>query len=902
MNPLKFLDAYQREDLQFFFGRELETEELYSKVRRSRLFVLYGLSGTGKTSVVRCGLANRFDPVDCLEIYVRRETHMLKAMRKCIQELADTFIPQRTDHVEALRILYVETLRPIFLIFDQFEEIFISGHRDEVDEFCRFLSAVLSNEAINANILIIIREEYMGQLEKLETCAPTIYQNKQRLERMTFNTVHDVVKKILRFGGLTYSDPDIPKLIVENAGARNDSIELPYLQVYLDRLFGIAAPEGIRKGVVLTKDHVNRVGKLEELLGDFLEKQLAIIRTREKDKDTEFGWRVLKSMITPEATKKVVTMSSLIAEVFNDAEPSPADERKLQSYLGHLKHSRLIRMMGDDRVEIAHDTLGPEIAKKRTPEELKILESERIVRSKYLSLKANLKDYLTNEQIRYIQPYEPMLKLDTHERRFLQDNIRRNKRKRRFLKFSRITTIVVLVGITIWALIERNKAEHARSLAEAARTTADEERIKAENERIAANASKLAADAARVLADSQTILATSNREKAEQFAEQLIQKSKEREEALKEARRNALDAFRSGREAIAARNDASERAKQATRERNRTESINLAFQSTLESDSVERSFKALKAYYLNAQFNDNQWSSEIVTALAYSNAMRAMRALPSLDAPLMDFLGIRGAVIAITDLGKFEEVNPLNGKRRILSNFKDYHYLRNSARFDSDRHSIFVRDTRKNIYEFSAEYPLFRLLNQESHHGGDSILMMRGDYLLSISGVSKQGNPNSQLVKFVNRQCGSQLEVHKSTNTIAAGTADGWLYIWQPDKPAIFKTQFQEPGTSVLDIAFDSEADFIATGGTDSRFRLGRVKTIFEKLPFFEWRFDSWVTALLFVSDRRVLVGTSNGSMFLFDYDQDRLASGCCEQLKAQLLSQRRTLTDSLVIEKCLGK
>lgn len=565
MNPLKFLDAYQREDLQFFFGRELETEELYSKVRRSRLFVLYGLSGTGKTSVVRCGLANRFDPVDCLEIYVRRETHMLKAMRKCIQELADTFIPQRTDHVEALRILYVETLRPIFLIFDQFEEIFISGHRDEVDEFCRFLSAVLSNEAINANILIIIREEYMGQLEKLETCAPTIYHNKQRLERMTFNTVHDVVKKILRFGGLTYSDPDIPKLIVENAGARNDSIELPYLQVYLDRLFGIAAPEGIRKGVVLTKDHVNRVGKLEELLGDFLEKQLAIIRTREKDKDTEFGWRVLKSMITPEATKKLVTMSSLIAEVFNDAEPSPADERKLQSYLGHLKHSRLIRMMGDDRVEIAHDTLGPEIAKKRTPEELKILESERIVRSKYLSLKANLKDYLTNEQIRYIQPYEPMLKLDTHERRFLQDNIRRNKRKRRFLKFSRITTIVVLVGITIWALIERNKAEHARSLAEAARTTADEERIKAENERIAANASKLAADAARVLADSQTILATSNREKAEQFAEQLIQKSKEREEALKEARRNALDAFRSGREAIAARNDASERAKQATR-------------------------------------------------------------------------------------------------------------------------------------------------------------------------------------------------------------------------------------------------------------------------------------------------------------------------------------------------
>ena len=169
MNPLKFLDSYQREDLQFFFGRERETDELYNKVKRSRLFVLYGLSGTGKTSVVRCGLANRFDPVNCLEVYIRRETHMLQAMRKCIQEAADTFIPQRTDHIQALSLLYVETLRPIFLIFDQFEEIFISGSNDEIEEFSQFLGKVSSDDGINVNILLIVREEYMGQLERLES-------------------------------------------------------------------------------------------------------------------------------------------------------------------------------------------------------------------------------------------------------------------------------------------------------------------------------------------------------------------------------------------------------------------------------------------------------------------------------------------------------------------------------------------------------------------------------------------------------------------------------------------------------------------------------------------------------------------------------------------------------------
>ena len=71
-SPFKFLDAYTREDRDIFFGRERETEEMYQKVFESKILLVYGISGTGKTSLINCGLANKFEESDWLPINIRR--------------------------------------------------------------------------------------------------------------------------------------------------------------------------------------------------------------------------------------------------------------------------------------------------------------------------------------------------------------------------------------------------------------------------------------------------------------------------------------------------------------------------------------------------------------------------------------------------------------------------------------------------------------------------------------------------------------------------------------------------------------------------------------------------------------------------------------------------------------
>lgn len=70
--PFKFLDSYQREDRGVFFGRDEEINALYDMIFQSSVVLVYGASGTGKTSLINCGLAGKFQPHDWLDLMIRR--------------------------------------------------------------------------------------------------------------------------------------------------------------------------------------------------------------------------------------------------------------------------------------------------------------------------------------------------------------------------------------------------------------------------------------------------------------------------------------------------------------------------------------------------------------------------------------------------------------------------------------------------------------------------------------------------------------------------------------------------------------------------------------------------------------------------------------------------------------
>src|SRR3954451_17356610 len=82
--PFKFLDSYKREDKDFFFGRNEEIESLYQMIFQTRILLIYGASGTGKTSLIQCGLASKFQSHDWLALTIRRGSNINAAFEKAL--------------------------------------------------------------------------------------------------------------------------------------------------------------------------------------------------------------------------------------------------------------------------------------------------------------------------------------------------------------------------------------------------------------------------------------------------------------------------------------------------------------------------------------------------------------------------------------------------------------------------------------------------------------------------------------------------------------------------------------------------------------------------------------------------------------------------------------------------
>ena len=130
-SPFKFLDSYTREDREIFFGRDQEITELYRRVFESKILLVYGISGTGKSSLINCGLASRFDDSDWLPVNVRRGNNIIESINDAFNKQAVSSFKKNFSLSEKLQSIYLDHFKPVFLIFDQFEELFIFGSQEE---------------------------------------------------------------------------------------------------------------------------------------------------------------------------------------------------------------------------------------------------------------------------------------------------------------------------------------------------------------------------------------------------------------------------------------------------------------------------------------------------------------------------------------------------------------------------------------------------------------------------------------------------------------------------------------------------------------------------------------------------------------------------------------------------
>ena len=459
-SPFKLLDSYTREDQAQFFGREEEVEILYEKVMNSRLVLLYGASGVGKSSLVHCGLGSRFTIADWMDVPVRRQENMMQAFRRALRSAfyhenndadEEISIEEVEDPVELIRALYYKFYIPVYLVFDQLEEIFVLGTREEQREFFETIGRILSSRLF-CKVLFSIREEYLGRMADYESILPGIFDNRMRVEQMSRANLSQVVTGTCAYHqiGLVKEETTVER-IIENLQDERGEIDLTHLQVYLDRLYRKAVQtQGDTDIISFDPGLVQDTGKLKDVLGLFLEEQIQYI-------DEELGQegvtlKVLFKLVTDEGTKQMQERTPLVQSLSRPPDNIP--ETTVNACLDRLEASRLIRVdripseeNPDEvrhRIELAHDHLALRIYDRVSEEEKTLRRLRTLLQQRYKDyLASNEKDLLSKPSLDRIAPYEEILSLEPEIQAFVDASKRKLRQRRRRLITAGVSFVVL---------------------------------------------------------------------------------------------------------------------------------------------------------------------------------------------------------------------------------------------------------------------------------------------------------------------------------------------------------------------------------------------------------------------------------------------------------------------------
>ncbi|CAL1518957.1 hypothetical protein [Chitinophaga sp. MM2321] len=319
---LKFLEPYNQEDKDSYHGREEEILYLYKKVKQYQLTLLYGLSGTGKTSLISCGLCNEFDPDDWRSFIIRRGNNqrISTAFRNTLAPEADVEL----SLFDLLGDVYTAYYKPVYMIFDQLEELFLYGDSAERTEFIDFIRRVL-DQAPYAKIILVIRQEYFVYLDEFEERIPEIFQGRMKLERMSRKKVVTTIREIAAQEKIRVTD-EVTDLIISHISIKRhedkfrtdlsslqvDNIDLPSLQVYLyevvkknaDKIAELP-PEGLLE---LGKDDLPEIGTINDVLSDYVHQAVKEVESELNTTNPEITddliWQVLNSLVSYEGTKQ----------------------------------------------------------------------------------------------------------------------------------------------------------------------------------------------------------------------------------------------------------------------------------------------------------------------------------------------------------------------------------------------------------------------------------------------------------------------------------------------------------------------------------------------------------------------------------------------------------------------
>jgi WD40 repeat protein len=494
-SPYRGLAPFADSDADYFFGRERDTQIVVANLIASRLTVLYGPSGVGKSSLLLASVARSLRQLPEEPLVIVFSTWSDHAEREMASALAAAAGVAPGPLTEVAR--GAQALRDVYVILDQAEEAFT--YEADAAALAAILVQLLSSD-LRVNVLVSLREDTLARLDRLKGRVPAMFGNVLRLDRLDRTAGRAaIVRPLERWNELEGERMRAEEELVEEVldgvgsdrigvGANGNGggadavrgIEAPYLQLVMERLWEVERAAGSEE---LRLETLARLGGPRRIVADHLERAMRAL----DEPDRRIAADVFGHLVTPGGTKIAHATEDLAGYA---AVPVAA----LLPVLAALAEHRILRRDEHDRYEIFHDVLAAEVLDwRRRYETERALERERAT-------------------------------------------ARRRQRRLGLVAGIALVGVALTAGLAIWALTERQNAQEQASAAQAAEETADQ---KAELARTAQQE-----------AEEQAAVARKARARADREAAAARAAEREAQEARAEAEANAQDAQDAQQEAV----------------------------------------------------------------------------------------------------------------------------------------------------------------------------------------------------------------------------------------------------------------------------------------------------------------------------------------------------------------
>ncbi len=245
-NPFPGLAPFDEPEAALFFGRDREIEEILERLASRRLLAVIGVSGCGKSSLVRAGVKPVLRIGAAKSLPGRWRIHTItpgkapiQALRKAINA-SPAWPATSFDLVEHAR----QNLRPgenLLLIVDQLEELF-SFRAETLSKDAGNTAALFVNLLLNAvdqrevpiYLLLTMRTDFLGECAEFRGLPEALNDCYYLVPRMTRIQQQEAIERPLEEEDVTITPSLLQRLLNESA---EDPDDLPVLQHLLRRLF-----------------------------------------------------------------------------------------------------------------------------------------------------------------------------------------------------------------------------------------------------------------------------------------------------------------------------------------------------------------------------------------------------------------------------------------------------------------------------------------------------------------------------------------------------------------------------------------------------------------------------------------------------------------------------------------